>query len=187
MSGLKEIRIVLDSPPGPDSGQFVELENGSGQSIKAGEWVQNGKFWELRIQLDPGSPEERIAALTQELGEPVMRVSTYCKAISTWMKVFRKKLREEADSLGRDTVGRQSRLAEISALRTIETNIRKSGLLARLIYAGENLRTRKCPIHKGKMDPEMWALRPGECECQGSGWLKEPEDGGPPKEATDEA
>jgi hypothetical protein len=35
----QHIDIVFDGPPGPTSGRFVEVEDPSGRSIKAGEWI----------------------------------------------------------------------------------------------------------------------------------------------------
>lgn len=44
------INIIFDGAPGPVSGRFVEVELDSGESIRAGEWIQKGKFWALRIK-----------------------------------------------------------------------------------------------------------------------------------------
>jgi len=43
------INIIFDGPPGHDSGQFVEVETDDGKSINAGEWIQRGNYWVLRI------------------------------------------------------------------------------------------------------------------------------------------
>ena len=63
----------------------------------------------------------------------------------------------------------------------IRLAIRKSNLLHRLFYGGEEVRTKQCPIHKGK-----WSgcKLPEEMECKGAcadgsnvtGWLKPPHD-----------
>lgn len=47
---MKCIDIIFDAPPGPESGRFVEVEDGHGHSINAGEWLEslNG-FHTLRI------------------------------------------------------------------------------------------------------------------------------------------
>ena len=45
----REIQIVFDGPPGPESGRFVEVEDAwTGESIKWGEWIEasNG-LWHL--------------------------------------------------------------------------------------------------------------------------------------------
>jgi len=42
--------IVFDGPPGHESGRFVEVEDPSGKSVSAGEWIDRGNgFWALRI------------------------------------------------------------------------------------------------------------------------------------------
>ena len=48
-------------------------------------------------------------------------------------------------------------------------DIRKSNLLARLLYAGEKVCTQKCPDHKGS-----WVGQ-GDCHygCDLTGWLPE--------------
>jgi hypothetical protein len=56
--------------------------------------------------------------------------------------------------------------------------IRKSNLLSRLIYAGEPVRTKPCPVHKGR-----WSgcTLPEDTKCDGAcmhgsnvtGWLRE--------------
>lgn len=38
--------IRFDGPPGPESGRFVEVER-NGQSINAGEWLEDGEDWLL--------------------------------------------------------------------------------------------------------------------------------------------
>lgn len=83
------------------------------------------------------------------------------------------------------TVVMSSRLAELNQLRAHEqacnqidwvfVQIEKSNLLVRILYAGEKLRARMCPVHKG-----VWigcfADDPG-CGCLSganvTGWLKE--------------
>jgi hypothetical protein len=52
--------------------------------------------------------------------------------------------------------------------------VKKSSLLARLLYDGEKLRTKQCPTHKGQ-----WSGLPhpgNDCECGLTGWLPQPED-----------
>ena len=43
------IQIRFDGPPGPEAGRFVEVEDADGQSIRVGQWVQDGDYWLLRI------------------------------------------------------------------------------------------------------------------------------------------
>jgi len=58
------------------------------------------------------------------------------------------------------------------ALDDADLQIRKSNLLARLIYGGQKLRTQMCPEHKG----EWTGPRPDPCPhgCGFTGWLPEP-------------
>ncbi|KKL64361.1 hypothetical protein LCGC14_2165810 [marine sediment metagenome] len=42
--------VVFDGPPGHESGRFVEVEDPSGKSVCAGEWIDRGDgMWALRI------------------------------------------------------------------------------------------------------------------------------------------
>ncbi len=43
--------IVFDGPPGAESGRFVEVEDGSGRGVDAGEWHERDDgLWELRLR-----------------------------------------------------------------------------------------------------------------------------------------
>jgi hypothetical protein len=48
----RHIEIVLDGPPGPESGRFVEVEDEAGRSVGVGDWIdrQDG-YWTLRIEV----------------------------------------------------------------------------------------------------------------------------------------
>ncbi len=52
--------------------------------------------------------------------------------------------------------------------RYINLRVRKSNCLGRMLYSGEDLRTEKCPEHKGH-----WSGYNSQCElgCQMTGWL----------------
>lgn len=51
------IDIVFDGPPSHESGRFVEVEDGTGKSIKVGEWIKRPDgYWTLRI--DRTAPTE---------------------------------------------------------------------------------------------------------------------------------
>jgi len=50
------LNIIFDGPPGPEAGRFVEVENDFGESIRAGEWSENGDgTWTLRIKEMPAA------------------------------------------------------------------------------------------------------------------------------------
>lgn len=58
--------------------------------------------------------------------------------------------------------------------------IHKSNLLARLLYSGEKLRTKKCPEHKGKWSGIEWSDTVCPHKCQLTGWVQEEDDQGKP-------
>lgn len=99
--------------------------------------------------------------------EPVLPMSHFCEAITTWFRCI-----EEANA-AEDAEDNTQGHGYHSRLRDIERDIHKSALLARLLYGGEKLRTRKCPIHKGHW---RGLESPGNrCPmgCGLSGWLPE--------------
>jgi hypothetical protein len=52
------IDIVFDGPPSNKSGRFVESEDPSGRSIRAGEWIDRGNgLWALRIRSIPDNTD----------------------------------------------------------------------------------------------------------------------------------
>lgn len=59
-------------------------------------------------------------------------------------------------------------------------SIRKSNLLARLLYSGEKLRTVMCPEHKGKWSGIEWSDNVCPHKCQLTGWVQESTDQGKP-------
>ena len=58
--------------------------------------------------------------------------------------------------------------------------IRKSNLLARLMYSGEKLRETMCPEHKGKWSGIEWSDSRCPHKCQLTGWVQEGADQGKP-------
>lgn len=111
--------------------------------------------------------DEQVKTMLQQLSEhfdePVRPVSDYCAALETWSKVVSKK---------------DPTTARLHS--SIRLSIYKSSLLARLIYGGEKLRTKECPIHKGVWDGHAM-LMGCEHKCDGTGWLREPEDENSPQ------
>lgn len=61
------INIIFDGPPGHKSGRFVEVELDNGESINAGEWIQKGKFWALRITELPQKIKRKKVALEETI------------------------------------------------------------------------------------------------------------------------
>jgi hypothetical protein len=57
------INIVLDGPPGPEAGRFVEVETDGGASISIGEWIERPDgWWALRITELPNIEPTTTAA-----------------------------------------------------------------------------------------------------------------------------
>lgn len=61
------IDVVFDGPPAAESGRFVEVEDETGASITAGEWIEreNG-YWALRI----ATPEPQPRTVSTLVFEP---------------------------------------------------------------------------------------------------------------------
>lgn len=127
-------------------------------------------------QFDDAMAAEMLAQLAEHFGEPVMPVSTYCNKLRQWGHAI-----HDAVARGDEGWG----LKEISqAIGTVFLAIEKSALLNRLIYEGEDIRTEKCPVHKGKWSGCAFKLE--ECAneqypqgCMSgsnvTGWLPTPE------------
>jgi len=93
-----------------------------------------------------------------------MPFGRFCAAMQTWMLC----IQENNAGLQPDKYRHGSTYHE--HLQHIYIDIRKSNLLARLLFGGEKLRTKKCPIHQGH-----WSGA-GRCEyhCEMTGFLPEP-------------
>lgn len=105
--------------------------------------------------------EALLARLSKHYNQPVMPVQRYCQALETW----KRKIQE---------INRGDRQGQGSSyhehLTRIWTDIRKSNLLYRLIYLGQQMRTEECPDCQGK-----WGRL--DCpQCGGTGWLPEEKD-----------
>lgn len=97
---------------------------------------------------------EMLEQLTAHFGVPVMPLTRYCDALRTWAKCI-------IDRDGYDGSG----LAR--AVSVVGLGIEKSSLLARLLYEGEPLRTKKCPVHDG-----TWCgINPCPHGCGETGWV----------------
>lgn len=78
-----------------------------------------------------------LQALERHYGEPVMPISRYCDALGIW-----------ADVVSRNATSALAKAAR--AFPAIHLAIRKSNLLARLLYDGQQLRSMPCPEHDGR-------------------------------------
>lgn len=66
----RELRIVLDGLPGPESGRLIELEDEHGRSKHFGAWLprQDG-LYEMRIPLDGRGEAERLVPRSAPVAE----------------------------------------------------------------------------------------------------------------------
>lgn len=119
------------------------------------------------MALTDDEAKDMLQALTAHYQQPVLPLSHFCTAIKTWFEAIKRNNTDPA--LKREGSGTVQGERYHEVLHLIERDIRKSNLLARLIYGGEKFRTVMCPTHKGHSG--------GECKdgCEGTGWLPEPD------------
>ena len=115
--------------------------------------------------------EAMLVQLTKHYRQPVLPLSRVCEALKSWAKCIRANQKPPLILEGRGAEGQHgNRYADV--LNKIALDVEKSGLLYRLLFLGEKVRTRMCPTHKGHMSTSIWCNVSDEtCECQGSGWL----------------
>lgn len=100
--------------------------------------------------------------------EPVIPLSVVCDAITAWARAVEQGVRETPPEKRQLQQG----AGYAEQLGHILIDIRKSGLLSRVIYNGETVRTEKCPVHQGHMDCGQWVGLGDPTCCDGSGWLE---------------
>jgi hypothetical protein len=101
-----------------------------------------------------------------------IRIDQFCHAMDTWARVCQQELESDYDHRRRW----RKEFGEHWAF--IRRAIAKSCLLDRLIYGGETLREKMCPIHKGHwsgcdLDGENCGCAHDSCI---TGWLQNPGD-----------
>jgi hypothetical protein len=126
------------------------------------------------LVLDGEIASEMQAALEQFYGQRVTTVSSYCGALYTWLNVVQDSgYLGERLGLGRDETRDNIINATLTHLRL---SLEKSNLAFRLLYLGEKVRTKKCPVHDGHWTfgfPDGINDGKGTCEhCMsaGNGW-----------------
>lgn len=81
------LHILFDGPPSHESGRFVEVNDDTGKSVRAGEWIEKDGFWELVIQARPETehvePEGEVDALVAEA-----RASTVDACVAYFRREF---------------------------------------------------------------------------------------------------
>lgn len=117
------------------------------RSCPCGKWTGDGKPCRDCKRKEHAADFDRLTAI---MGEPVLPLSVVCEAVRTWA---------DASEQG------------FEVKRALNVSISKSGLMFRLLFWGEQLRTERCEYHKGKMDTGLWILGGLGC-CDGSGWLE---------------
>ena len=55
----RDLHIVFDGPPGPQSGRFVECETSDGKGVSVGKWEERENYWHLIIPNALSSRGER--------------------------------------------------------------------------------------------------------------------------------
>jgi len=111
--------------------------------------------------------QEMLKELSKHFKEPVLPISKYCGALRTWQRCVYESYQEEKEAGEAHPCFQHL----VSSMEDVELAINKSSLLWRLIYNREDLRTKKCPVHKGK-----WSGVPSpesDCEhgCDLTGWV----------------
>lgn len=109
--------------------------------------------------------KEALAALKKYHGLPMMSIGVYCNAFNIYLKC----LQELEEGHRREYH---------QYLTQIGIDIEKSNLLWRLLYNGQKLRTKMCPIHKGHWSGCAPEPCPEGCSngIDITGWLPEPDD-----------
>jgi len=111
-----------------------------------------------------------LKALSQYYREPVKKMSDYCASIWAWFDALEAKYREEKTPDISDFG--DTPLHDIGKIvPTIRIAIHKSSMLGRLMYEGEKLRTKKCPIHNGTWSGLEHPERICPHNCNLTGWI----------------
>jgi hypothetical protein len=110
---------------------------------------------------------EMLARLTEHFREPVLPLSKVCSAVGDTFRCWQEEVARNPHSWMKERAPH---------LQQILTDIRKSALMGRLVYDGQKVRTKMCPIHHGKQDMHIHLGVEPQCfhECDGTGWLREP-------------
>ena len=112
----------------------------------------------------------------------------YCEKFEEWARIMREAYYElqEKEKNGEEVWYPQGK-DFIEHLNAVELAIKKSSLLARMVYGNQKPRTKKCPMHKGRWsglyherpsyDNEYCGFDKTPCECydgwEVSGWIPE--------------
>lgn len=111
---------------------------------------------------------DKLNELVEFFGTPVMPVTQYCEAFDKWaeaIKMGNGKWNNITNSI-KPPEGYRTEYPHgeefVDYLDKIGMAIMKSNLMWRLLYGGEKLRTKICPVHKGRWSGTTWDK---EIEC----------------------
>jgi len=114
---------------------------------------------------------EQLKRLENFYGAPVLPLSAFCDGMDTWMDCIIKNNTDPELTQGSIRHGHNY----FEVLQKMRIDIRKSNLLGRLFYAGETLRTRMCPVHKGHYSGEAMFFQSVRISATGqAGFEKNP-------------
>lgn len=127
-------------------------------------------------KLTDAEAEAMLRQLSEHYDMPVMPVGDFCKKVRQWVYAIQQQYREAEEAAVTEESKYGLRFTQggqyATMLSRILIDIEKSGLMYRLLYLNEDLRTEKCPEHKGEMDTQVWVgINTCQHGCQGSGWL----------------
>jgi len=114
--------------------------------------------------------EEMLAQLEKFYRQPVLPLRHFCQALETWMDCIWKRNSEPAEIELREDLRPHPYFKHLPQMRI---DIRKSNLLGRLLFAKQQLRTRRCPVHNGHWSGEAMFFEDCPHHCDGTGWLRE--------------
>lgn len=120
------------------------------------------------IPADAVEAERMLQGLSKFFDQPVMPLSGFCEAMTTWFQKMQARQNEIARGDGSEG-SREDAGHYANALGRALIDIRKSNLLYRLIYLGQKLRNRPCPIHKGRWSG--YTVEGCDLGCGETGWL----------------
>jgi hypothetical protein len=123
----------------------------------------------------PEEAEAMLENLRLYYKEPVMPIGKYCEAFRTWQDAIEDAAEQAKEDPDESPFARQSLEDMARAIQEVSTLVSKSNLLSRLLYGGEELRTERCPIHKGHWSGCVWG--DGRCpHCMSgdnvTGWVR---------------
>lgn len=141
----------------------------------------------MRRDLQAWDEDELLEAVSDVVGERVLPASRFCRALWEWAEAIEDKFRRET---GKEPTARAMLSSDnlrfhgatyAPFIRQAFIDIEKSGLLARLLYKGEDKREYQCPEHEGEMAMTQWIndpdAEPCPYGCDGTGWLHEDPEG----------